>query len=86
MGDRIHQPYRQGLISGYDRVANAAIGAGAHGLVISGAGPTLLALAPASAAESVRHAMAETWKEEHRVDAKVLALDTTGVRVEAEAG
>jgi homoserine kinase len=86
LGDRIHQPYRQGLISGYDRVANAAIGAGAHGLVISGAGPTLLALAPASAAESVRHAMAETWKEEHRVDAKVLALDTTGVRVEAEAG
>ena len=43
LADRIHQPYRQKLILGYQQVEQAAIAAGAYGLVISGAGPTLLA-------------------------------------------
>ena len=42
--DKLHQPYRQKLITGYAEVQSAAIAAGAYGLVISGAGPTLLAL------------------------------------------
>ncbi|MFM8005803.1 MAG: homoserine kinase, partial [Dolichospermum sp.] len=36
--DKLHQPYRQALIPGYDAVNNAAINAGAYGMVISGAG------------------------------------------------
>ncbi|MEL7494168.1 MAG: homoserine kinase, partial [Cyanobacteria bacterium J06554_11] len=51
MGDRIHQPYRKKLIAGYDEVRRAAMQAGAYGMVISGAGPTLLALATADTAD-----------------------------------
>ncbi|MBE9160156.1 homoserine kinase [Nodosilinea sp. LEGE 06152] len=82
MGDRIHQPYRQTLIAGYEPVATAAIEAGAYGLVISGAGPTLLALAPAQAAAQVRDAMVTTWQQAGQtVTAQVLALETEGARV-----
>ena len=36
--DKIHQPYRQSLIQGYEAVQQAALNAGAYGMVISGAG------------------------------------------------
>ncbi len=82
MGDRIHQPYRQTLIPGYETVATAAIDAGAYGLVISGAGPTLLALAPAQAAAQVCDAIATAWQQiGQSVTAKVLALETEGASV-----
>lgn len=80
--DRIHQPYRQALIAGYDAVQKAAIAAGAYGLVISGAGPTLLALSPLDQAESVRSAMEKAWTEQGiEVQAMVLQLDTQGAIV-----
>jgi homoserine kinase len=80
--DKIHQPYRQCLIPGYDAVSAAAIGAGAHGLVISGAGPTLLALAPVAQAASVRQAMFDAWEKAGvQAIAMVLRLDTTGTVV-----
>ncbi|NJO80588.1 MAG: homoserine kinase [Cyanobacteria bacterium RM1_2_2] len=60
--DRIHQPYRQALIPGYDAVQSAALQAGAYGLVISGAGPTLLALTPAAQAETIQTAMVRSWE------------------------
>jgi homoserine kinase len=59
--DRIHQPYRRSLIQGYDAVAAAAIGSGAYGVVISGAGPTILALAGADRAATVATAMGAAW-------------------------
>ncbi len=62
MGDRIHQPYRKKLIAGYDEVYQAALKAGAWGLVISGSGPTLLALCPPDSAEAVREAMEAAWQ------------------------
>ena len=52
--DRLHQPYRQALIPGYDAVNKAALAAGAYGLVISGAGPTLLALVEQLNAQAVQ--------------------------------
>jgi homoserine kinase len=64
MHDRIHEPYRWGLIQGGREVREAALGAGAWGCVISGAGPTLLALCPAAAAETVSEAMVRRWEEE----------------------
>jgi homoserine kinase len=83
--DKIHQPYRQSLIPGYDAVHDAAIAAGAYGLVISGAGPTLLALAPIDQAEVVRQAMFDTWTAAGvQVIALVLRLDTTGTVVRIE--
>jgi homoserine kinase len=82
MGDRIHQPYRQTLIPGYDTVARAAAEAGAYGLVISGAGPTLLALTPAQKAPQVCDAMAMAWQQAGQsVTARVLTLETKGARV-----
>lgn len=44
MGDKLHQPYRKGLIDGFEEVRAAAKRAGAAGFCISGAGPTLLCL------------------------------------------
>ncbi|GAB4148163.1 MAG: homoserine kinase [Cyanobacteria bacterium J069] len=81
--DRIHQPYRRSLIPGCERVESAAISAGAYGLVISGAGPTLLALAHADVALPVANAMRSAWEEQGvSVQAQALHLDPTGVSVQ----
>lgn len=42
MQDRVHQPYREKLIEGYDKAKALAAELGADALCISGAGPTLL--------------------------------------------
>lgn len=42
--DRIHQPYRAELVPGMHRIISAAEDAGAFGAMLSGAGPTILAL------------------------------------------
>jgi homoserine kinase len=81
--DRIHQPYRQRLIKGYEAVQRGAIGAGAYGMVISGAGPTLLALCERQAATGVEAAMAKAWAEEGvSVTTRVLQVDMVGAIVE----
>lgn len=59
--DRIHQPYRQQLIPGYAAVQDAALAAGAYGLVISGAGPTLLALTNPAQVSGVAAAIQTAW-------------------------
>jgi homoserine kinase len=43
-------------------VQGAAIAAGAYGTVISGAGPTLLSLAPIGTIEAVAQAMQQAWQ------------------------
>ncbi|MBD2491060.1 homoserine kinase [Aulosira sp. FACHB-615] len=80
--DKLHQPYRKALIPGYDAVNAAAVAAGAFGMVISGAGPTLLALADAAHSQAVELAMASAWKDAG-IDAEVrsLALDTQGATI-----
>lgn len=62
LADRLHQPYRQQLIKGYHAVREAAIAAGAYGLVISGAGPTLLALTDVAHQRQVVEAIETAWK------------------------
>ncbi|PZV08006.1 MAG: homoserine kinase [Leptolyngbya sp.] len=82
LGDRIHQPYRQSLIPGYEAVSTAAIEAGAYGLVISGAGPTLLALTPVAQSAAVGDAMATAWAHAGQsTTTHVLSLETTGAQV-----
>lgn len=80
--DRLHQPYREQLIPGYTAVREAAITAGAYGLVISGAGPTLLALVDFFQAKAVESAIAEAWLNQG-ITAQVqsLAIDTQGTRI-----
>jgi homoserine kinase len=45
MDDRLHQPYRAALIPGMTAAITAGYAAGALGVALSGAGPTLLAIA-----------------------------------------
>ncbi len=79
--DKLHQPYRKALIPGYDAVNSAAVAAGAYGMVISGAGPTLLALADAAHSQAVEAAMAAAWKQEGiTAVVRSLSLDTQGAR------
>jgi homoserine kinase len=80
--DKLHQPYRQALIPGYDAVNAAAVAAGAYGLVISGAGPTLLALADVTQAKAVETAMVDAWQQEGiTAIVRSLPLDTQGANI-----
>lgn len=82
LADKLHQPYRQSLIEGYQQVEAAAIASGAYGMVISGAGPTLLALTNPQQAKSVVAAMNQAWSREGiNPQVKILQLDTTGAKV-----
>lgn len=79
--DRLHQPYRQGLIRGFEVVQGAAMDAGAWGLVISGAGPTLLALVEKAQADGVEKAMAAAWHSTGvMADVRSLSIDTQGAK------
>lgn len=79
LADQIHQPYRKTLIAGYDPVRQAALEAGAWGLVISGAGPTLLALSSPERAEAVQQMMKTAWQGHgFAVEVKQLSIDHHG--------
>jgi len=83
--DKIHQPYRQSLIKGYEAVQQAALNAGAYGMVISGAGPTLLALTDVTSASAVEREMAAAWGEFGvKADVRAIGLDTQGAQVSTE--
>jgi homoserine kinase len=56
-GDGIIEPARAKLIPGFIDVKAAAMHEGAHGATISGAGPTVFALAPIERADAVGKAM-----------------------------
>ncbi|MBE7382555.1 MAG: homoserine kinase [Leptolyngbya sp. SIO1E4] len=81
--DRIHEPYRKALIPGYDVVVQAALVAGAYGVTISGAGPTLLALGHPEQADAIAQAMAKAWQQQDIdvVDAVPLQIDAIGATV-----
>jgi homoserine kinase len=84
--DRIHQPYRQQLIPGYEAVQSAALEAGAYGLVISGAGPTLLALSSPETAKAIRSAMEAAWTERSIITlVRILNIDERGAIAEAKS-
>jgi len=79
MHDRLHEPYRWGLIQGGRAVREAALAAGAWGCVISGAGPSLLALSRLEVAEAVQAAMVDAWRREGvESRAEALGVQTSG--------
>ncbi len=57
MEDRLHQNYRKNLVPGFDRVVENALQAGAFGVALSGAGPSMFAFAPKAKAKAVGRAM-----------------------------
>ncbi len=60
MADRLHQPYRLALIPGAAEAYAAAYAAGAAGVALSGAGPSLLAFATGNE-ESITRAMTDAF-------------------------
>lgn len=81
--ERLHEPYRSGQVPGLASVRRAAVGAGAFGAALSGAGPSVLAFVPAGAQEDVGAAMGAAWAAagvESRPMA--LAVDARGLRAE----
>lgn len=79
--DKLHQPFRKSLIKGYDNVYSAAVSAGAYGMVISGAGPTLLALTDTLHSEGVEIAMAKAWQQQGiKAVTHSLQVDNQGAR------
>lgn len=62
MTDRIHQPYRQGLVPGLLEAIDSARAAGALGVTLSGAGPSVVAWV-AGDTEPVRAALEMAMKE-----------------------
>jgi homoserine kinase len=57
MEDRLHQPYRAGVIPALPSVITAARDAGAYGAALSGGGPSVIALCPRGEEERVADAM-----------------------------
>ena len=83
--DRLHQPYRLKLFPWMPQVAAAARAAGALGCVLSGAGPSLLALASDDAA-GVAGAMEEALgRAGIGGSARVLDVDGGGAQSRIEA-
>ncbi len=58
MQDRLHQPYRKPLIKGYDQIVRAGLNAGAGAVVLSGAGPSMVAFCTSNV-EQVATSMGE---------------------------
>ena len=80
MKDRLHQPYRKALIPGYDVAMQAARDAGAAAVVLSGAGPSLVAFSPSNH-EAIAQAMAEAFRAEGmQASTLVLPVDRGGVQ------
>ena len=63
MDDRLHQPYRTGLIGGYAENRAKALAYGAAGVCVSGAGPTMLcAYEDAAFEERIAAALDGHWR------------------------
>ena len=81
MEDRLHQPYRANLVPGMKKVFAAARLAGAKGVALSGAGPTLIAFCDQNAGP-VAKVMKDTFWEAG-IHAKVLELEPNPVGARA---
>lgn len=84
MKDRIHQPYRCSNIPGWEDVVEAGYRAGALGIALSGAGPSIFALTRGSS-ESVGEAMVNVWREiDISADYFLTSPDNRGSYIEEE--
>ncbi len=81
--DHIAEPARAPLFPGYAEARAGALEAGALGVVVSGAGPTLVALSCEGLAARVARALEDGYRKAgHAASARVSAPDARGVRVE----
>lgn len=81
LDDRLHQPYRAQLIPGMEAVCAAARAAGAAGVALSGAGPSLVAFAKRDHVR-IGEAMQRAWASQGvQARALVLEVDQQGARI-----
>jgi homoserine kinase len=84
MTDRIAEPARTSLFPGYATALAAALDAGAAGVSISGAGPSVLAVVAGGAAAPVAKAMLDAYaRSGHRATSFEARIDKAGARVVA---
>lgn len=77
--DRLHQPYRKRLIPGFDEVLRNARSHGASAVMVSGAGPTVLAMVTSADVSAVGTGMVAGFATQGIVSRyHVLELDRTG--------
>ncbi len=80
--DSLAEPHRAALVPGFRAVQAAARAHGALGASLSGAGPSIFAVAAAEIAPEVAAAGAAAWRAEGvTCEARVCRLDTIGARV-----
>ncbi len=80
--DVVIEPQRQALIPGFTDVRRAALGAGALGCSISGAGPSMFAWALEGDAPAVRAAMEREFERQSlATDAWIIEVQSRGARV-----
>lgn len=84
MQDKLHQPYRRGLIPGLTEILQSVTPQshpGLLGICLSGAGPTILALATKNFDSIANHLLAEFKKEGISCDWKLLQPAQDGATV-----
>ena len=80
--DLLAEPYRARLVPGFREVQAAALGQGAEGCTLSGAGPAIFAVAERGRAEAVGTAMAEAWERAGmHCQVRTCRLEGQGARV-----
>lgn len=80
--DKIHQPYRSGLIENYDNVFRLSYELGSLGTYVSGAGPTIISMVDASD-NGFAESMASHLERKGIMDWRVLLLraDPNGAKI-----
>jgi len=82
--DRLHQPYRASLLPGMEEVFRVALGAGARGVFLSGAGSGIAAFTLNRGIE-IGEAMQEAFlKKGIESEVMILSVDKEGTRVDEE--
>ena len=74
--DRLHQPYRSGLIPGFNEILDSAYTLGAKGAFLSGAGSTIMVVEPAEQTEALLRAYLS--QHEWQWELRKLKIDLQG--------
>ena len=81
--DKLHQPYRQKLVPGFDKISEKLKHEDSvMGCVLSGAGPSVLVISQKNGADKVRDIIKETWKDlDINVKVVTLPIEQNGAKV-----
>jgi homoserine kinase len=77
--DRLHEPYRRELVQGFDTIKQTALEAGAAAVMLSGAGPTQIALCSSDQADRI-HLAWQSLARAMGAEVRVLSPDCAGAR------